>query len=63
MVWLCRRNHADKEQDPTAMVVANQADTGLFLRDVSIDKTPRLWILSWSRTVANVQQEDTLFTT
>lgn len=45
------------------MVVANQADTGLFLRDVSIDKTPRLWILSWSRTVANVQQEDTLFTT
>lgn len=41
------------------MVVANQADTGLFLRDVSTDR----WYTEGSWTLANFQQEDTLFTT
>lgn len=58
-------SRANNTQDPTAMVVANQADTGLFLRDVSIDRIiarpPGL--RCWPLTLANVQQEDTLFTT
>lgn len=39
-------SRANNEQDPTAMVVANQADTGLFLRDVSIGKLSGLLVFA-----------------